>query len=790
MFKNYIKSALRFIKQNKVFAAINLLGLSTALAVSFIMMLYIINEYSYDNCHKNRKRVYKVLNYYVDFKRSAAETPYVLSKALKDQFPQIEKATTIGRIPGFMLKFNEDSIIVRESYGATSDIFDIFTIPLINGASERNILDDPNSIIISRSLSEIIFHKENPVGQEITAVINKKKEVLLVKGVFEDMPINTTFSARCLLNGKWTTESINKDFNITDAETNWTMNFWRTWILLSKGTNPHDIESQLRAFEIKNIGQNPQYNYSLQNLSDVYLGSENIMNAGTTGSRSNIRLFFSIAILIVLVATVNYIILSTAVSSDRSMEIGIRKTFGAINNNLKGQLLSESVLLSVFVLPVALLLMRLALPSGSELFETKLTILKSNLPIYAVVYLTLTLLIGIVSGLYTSSYLSRLKVIDVIKSTNLQGRRKQFFRSILIIIQLVIFCSFVSASMIIRSQYNFAIKKDPGYFNKDIILIDLGRDFRAYSAYINSIRSSPDIIMAGGVMEGLPMQSSMSMMIPHFQDKSLKVNVEGLAVDFGFLQTMGIRLVDGRLFSQEFGSDMSQAIVLNEKAVKQLGIIDPVGKQFFNQSIIGVVKDFNLHSIHTDIPPLSISMTDRYIQQVAVHYKPGSLKRILPMLENEWKKTAPGRPFSFTTIEDLIKSIYASEKNLSRIVSISALFTLLIAAFGLFGLTMFVTRSRVREIGIKKVFGSTATAIVCSFMIGNLFLVGIATLISIPVTFYFMNKWLNNFAYHTDINWWIFLTSFIIASGVVLLTVFFHSYKASQINPVDALRHE
>jgi putative ABC transport system permease protein len=253
---------------------------------------------------------------------------------------------------------------------------------------------------------------------------------------------------------------------------------------------------------------------------------------------------------------------------------------------------------------------------------------------------------------------------------------------------------------------------------------------------------------------------------------------------------MGIKILQGREFSQDFGSDLKQSVMLNEAAIKQLGIKEPLGKQLFGSTIIGIVKDFNLHSIHSNIPPLMINMTDKYIQQVVVHYKPGTLANILPMLEAEWKKAAPERPFQFTPIEDMIKSIYSPERNLSTIVSIFALFTLLIAAFGLFGLTLFIARSRIKEIGIKKTFGSSEQSIVYSFLIDNLILVITAGLLCVPVTIYFMTKWLNKFAFKTQINWWVFLISFVVSAVVVLMTVYIHSYRASRVNPVNALRYE
>lgn len=791
MLRNFLRSALRFIKHNKVFAGINLLGLSIALAASFIMLLFVINELSYNRCHKNSKQIFRVLNYYVDFKNTQSGTPYVLATALKDEFPQVEKAIKTRYLRGFSLKLKDESVIpVNDAIATDSGIFSIFTLPLISGSSAQNLLDELNDIVLSRSLAEKLFPGQNPVGQEISGVANNASQIFTVSGVFEDLPQNSTLRTNCLLNSRWTLEPINKSFGITNADVNWTMNFWTTWVLLSKGCDIKALENSFRVFEAKNIGEKSPYRYSLQNLGDVYLKSEHVANAGITGSIKNVRLFSAIAFLIVLVAAINYIILSTAVSTGRRLEIGIRKTYGAVNRSIKNQLLSESVLMALIVLPVALVLMRIALPSAGRLFQTKLSIISSNLGIYISVYLALTIIIGIVSGLYTSSYLSGLKVMDILKSSTHTGRNKQFFRSILIILQLVIFCTFVSATIIIRQQYKYALNKDPGYFNRDVLLIELGRDFKGYSAYINSIKSNPNVIMAGGVMDGLPMQGSMSFMYPNFQDNTLRVKVEGLAVDYGFVETMGLKILEGRSFSQDFGSDLKQSAMLNETAVKQLGITDPLGKKIGNQTIIGIVKDFNLHSIHSEIPTLMIDMTDKYIQQVAVHYKPGSLTSILPMLEAEWKKAAPDRPFSYTTIEDMTRTIYSSERNLSTIVSIFALFTLLIAAFGLFGLTLFVARSRTKEIGIKKAFGSSGHSIVVSFLKNNLVLVISAALLSVPVTYYFMARWLNNFAFKAAISWWVFVISFATAAVVVLLTVYFHSYKASRINPVDALRHE
>jgi len=788
MFRNYLKSAFRFLKRNKLFAGINALGLSIALAASFIILLFVINELSYNSGHKNRYRVFRVLNYYTEFKTTQSGTSYILASALKDAFPQVEKAANINTVQ-LKLRQGEEFIQIYQALASGSDIFDMFTFSFLYGDKKPDLINDQNSIALSREIAEKLFGKVNPVGKEIAGKINNKDQVFVVTGVFEDLPVNSTFKAKCFVNSKWSIEPMNKAFNTNNADVNWNIDIWRTWVMLSEDCDVSALENQFRAFEKKYLGEKPVKRFSLQKLSDVYLGSDNVMNTGIKGNLSNIRLFLAIAVLIVVVAAFNFIILSTAVSTGRVKEIGIRKTSGAGIHSIRTQLLNESILLAMLVLPFALLLAWLAMPFAGKLMQTRLEIITTNIPVYLVVYLTLTLLIGIASGFYTSFYLSRLSVVDVLKNTIRTGKSKSLFRSAMIVTQLVIFCAFVSGTLIIRSQYKYALTKDLGHYKKDIVLVDV-EDCKSYSAYLNSIRSNPYVISAAGVMEGVPMLGSMSAMYEHFQDKTQKVKVEGMATDFQFLNTLGIQIIDGRDFSEEFGSDLKQSAILNETAVKKLGITDPVGKKLGSKNIIGVAKDFNLHSIHTDIPPMMITLTDRYIRQVAVHYKSGTLENLLPVLESDWKKTDSVAPFSYINIEDLIQNLYSTEKNLSTIVSISALFTLLIAAIGLFGLTLYLVRTQTKEIGIKKVFGISEHVIIGTFLKRNFVLVFISSVLSVPITWYFMNKWLSGFAYHTTISWWVFAVAFGVAAAVVLLTVLYHSWRASRINPVEALRYE
>ncbi len=790
MIKNHLISALRFLRRNKLFAGINILGLSLSLAASFIILLFVINELSYNSSFKNRKQIYRVLDYSIDFKITEDETPYVLSKSIEDDFPQVKYVVRTRNMEGFQIKLNEEFIPVSNAVGTDSEIFKIFDISVIG--QQENILDEPNSIVLSQKQAQMLFPNEDPIGKQLLALANDKEEVFEVKGVFDDIPVNSTFQADCFINSKWPLEQLNLRIKNKNAETSWRSNFWETWLFLDKNADLASLDERFRTLEKKVFSEEDKFDFFVQNLTDVYLGSEEINSGASKGNLKNIRIFSAIALLIIIVAAFNYIILSTAVSTGRAKEVGVRKTNGASARSIQKQLLNESVVLVMLVLPVALFLAWLGKPYAEELFQTKLLIIHSNIFIYVVVYLALTLFIGLASGIYTSSILSKLNVISILNNSFQTGKRKSRVRVALIVVQLVIFCSFVSSTLIIRSQYKYTLEKDPGYYNKDILFVDMGESSKNSTAFINAIKAYPNVISAGGSIEALPMINywPYNIELPH--DKSKKVSIELLVFDFDFVETMGIQVLEGRSFSREFGSDDEASYLLNEKAVELLGLTDPIGKKIdvAEGTIIGVVKDFNLHSFHRNIPPLLMSVSDRFVRQVAIRYKPGTLGNLLPIIKTEWEKVAHDQAFNYKTIEEFKKEVYTEERNLSVIVSICALFSLLIATFGLFGLTLFVMKTQTKAIGIKRVFGSSEKGIVFSFLRENFVMVVIATILSIPFTIFVMNRWLNDFAYKTPITWWVFAIAFMLAAFVVLATVLFHSYWASRVNPVEALKYE
>lgn len=789
MYRNYFRTALQSLKKNKLFTLINTVGLSIALAVTFLIVLFVVNELSYNRCHDKRDRVYRILNYYSESNAMSEDTPYILASTLKDDFSQIEKATQTSGVSSFRLKFKDEYFDIGNVIATGSEIFDIFTLPLVSCQANQNLLDDQKSIVISRKIAEKLFPGQDPVGKSIEGEIEYQPCVFTITGVLKDIPVNSTFRPNCLVNSKWSIDPVNQIFSITNADKKWDVTSWQTWVLLKDGAQSNEVSNHLKDFALKHVGDLSYATYSLQNLTDVYLRTGKLLNTGTDKIR-DIRLLSIIAIVILIIATINYVLLSTAVSTVRSKEIAIRKTFGASSGTVKKQLYVESILMASLALPIAVLLAFTTIPHAEKLFQTRFLIIDTNLIIYSLIFLSITILIGFASGIYAAGYLSKLKVVSILKNYVEFGKNKAAFRSLLIVAELIIFCVFVSSALIVRSQYKYFLTKSPGYITENTIMIELGFDFRGYAPYLNAIKSNPNVVSAAGSLYGLPSRSSGTVMVPNYRDKSKNVKLEGMVVDYGFLETMGIQLVEGRYFSPAFGKDMANSVILNETAVKQLEIVDPVGKLFDSLTIVGVVKDFMPYSLEQEIAPQFIMLNTEYTFIIGVHYKPGTLNGLLSFLESEWEKVEPDKPFQYTSIEDATKEIYASQKRLISIMTFTAIFSLLISMSGLFGLTLFTTRSRTKEIGIKMVLGSSESSIILSVLRKNLLEVIFAAIISVPITYYVMDQWLSTFAYRISINGWFFAISLGVAIAVVVLTVIVLLLKLARTNPTESLRYE
>nr|WP_319401127.1 FtsX-like permease family protein [uncultured Carboxylicivirga sp.] len=783
---HFFKTAFRFVRRNKVFTAINMVGLSLALTVSFIILLYVINELSYNRFLKNNDKLYRVTLFNKAFDTHDTGTPYVFATGLTETLPQIDKVVRTRRVRKFSIKRNEEWLDVNEAIASEPDIFPLFEIDL-HGES-KECLNGMNTIVLSYDLANKIFADKDPLGQEVTCLINGEEQLMVVKGLYKNLPVNSSFQSDCFIDIQWTVNSINKayePYGMTNVEQQWDFPFWGTWVLLKSNV---DVAQFQKTLAETTFGNKDQLVFGIQSYKDAYLYSD-VWGGRRVGNLQNIKIFSSIALLILLAASFNYVILSTVISTTRSKEIAIRKTIGATKANTSIQIFGESVLMAFMSLPLAVVFMMVFKPFAEKLFQTDLTIIQSNIALYLMAYVGITLMIGIISGSYLNFYLARLNVIDILKNKRI-ARRKPIFRNALVLFQLVVFSVLISSMLVIRTQYQYGLNYNSGYEKDNIIVLDIGEGLKDYQILLDRLRTNPNVLCAGGTYFSLPMDPRMSSMYPSFEDESVSVKVDGMAVDYDFIEAMGLLVKEGRSFSKESGNDLQNAVILNEKAVQMLGIHDPVGKKLLDKTIIGVIKDFNLYSLRDAIPPLTIEIVDSYLNQIAIRYRENSLPLLLPFIKEQWNKLGEDRPFSYSTINDITASLYTDEQNLNSIVSIFSLVALFITALGLFGLILFVGKQHTKEIGIRKVMGCSRASIIYLFMTKNIQLATVSIIISIPLTFYFMTDWLNNFQYKINFPWWVFMVAFVALIVVVVSTIFYHSYKASSANPVDALRYE
>lgn len=790
MFSHYLKTALRNLTGSKIVSIISISGYAIGLTCALLILLYVLNETSYDRCHKNRKQIYRVLVEYVGFWEQPL-TQYILAPTLKSNFPEITGITRINWLFADIKKGEEYITNVRFS-SADNDIFKIFTLPFLKGDPE-SALTDPFSVVISESMAREYFMNEDALGKILTIKLWEEEIHLTVSAVMEEIPENSTFRADFIVPTDLAAKYWAQRFNQNDFMVNWTATFFgHTYLLLQKNYQPSELEKKFTEFEKTYLPEGFKIKFHLQPLKDVYLRSSHLVNNRAEGNIRNVYTFALVGFIILIIAGINYTILTTARSSTRSKEIGIRKVAGAGKNTLVKQILGESIITSFLALPVALLLSHLLLPYINQLFRRQLAIHYSENWQFIAGFILLTLFVGLISGSYLAFYLSSFQPADVLKSKINTGITRSVYQKVLIVIQLIIFIVLILGTVVIYKQIRYALQQDMGLNKEGLVMIYFDNDdFRKrYGSFKEEISKNPEILNVSGAVFSPPYNGGTEWEVPRVDDPDQVIKVEGLAVDFNYIETLGFTLIDGRTFSPEFAGD-SNAIMLNETAVIKLGLVDPVGQLINNQPVIGVIKDFHLHSFHKEVKPMIISiMPLKYAHEVVIRIKPENISRIMVFIEDEWKEFAPDVPFDYSFFNDALEELYRDEQRFGKIISLFTLLAIFIASIGLFGLSLFIGEQRVKEIGIRKVFGSSVIRIIKLILKEYILMVLIANLIAWPVAYYLMNKWLQNFAYHTKIDIWLFIGAAALSMFIVLTTMSFQTIKAAQTNPVKTLRYE
>ena len=813
MFRNYLKIAFRSLKKNKGFTALNILGLAAGLGVCLLIVLYVTDELSYDRYNVNADRIYRIDEdiYLNNTQYESVTTSKFFGPTLVASYPKIEQMVRF-RNPGDQLVRKGNTHILDHHFTfADSTIFKVFTLPMIAG-DPNTALNNPHSIVIDESAARRYFNSTDVVGR--TLEIGTNNTPLKITGVIRDMPEQSQFHFSFI-------RPIREAYNFNDhSDNDWVSNAYYTYILAQAGTTRAEVQKDVdevvklrispalqQMFRTSAAGLEKAGNHfrcRIFPLTDVHLHSN---KSGELEANSNIQfvyIFSVIAVLILLIACVNFMNLSTARSANRAREVGIRKVAGSTKGHLILQFLTESVLLSLFALVLALGLAVLLLPMFNQLAGKSLHANVLFTGRFLPVLILLVLLVGCLAGSYPAFYLSSFQPIQVLKGKIAAGFKSSWLRSSLVVFQFFISIGLIVSTLVIYRQLHYIRNKEVGFNREQVLVIhdtwSLGRDG---TALLRKDLTSLAAVTDATVTPDLPTVDGQYWQEGWFPDASLDARkailMTTLRVDDHYVPTLGMQIVKGRNFDlAQFPTD-STAIILNEAAVAMLGVKAPLKLILYNHDgdyklltfhVIGVVKDFNYNSLHDNIHPLLMVFNTFNWSNMAVRFHTNDIPSLIRQVEGKLHAAKQGLPFSYTFMDNDFDKLYHAEQQTGQVFITFAIFAILIACLGLFGLVTYAAEQRTKEIGIRKVLGASVNSIVG--LIGKDFtmLVGIAALIAFPAAWWAMYKWLDTFAYRTEISWWIFLLAGAAALAIALLTVSIQTMRAALANPVKSLRSE
>ncbi|MCX6226753.1 MAG: ABC transporter permease [Bacteroidia bacterium] len=794
MFFNYLKTSLRNLLRYKGYSLINIIGLTIGLASSILILLFVLDELSYDRFHKNFDRIYRVsvkgTIQGMDVSSTASCNPIgpVLVKELLgvEQYTRYIDATPLVR--------NGDKNFVEDGFlYADSTFFDIFTTRLIAG-NTSTALSKPDALVLTRSLAVRYFGTTDVVGK--TLQVFDPPRSFSVEGVIEDYPPNSHFRFTMLASY----------LSYPDYQSNlWVNNSPSTYIRIAVNAGQKVIESEMESIVDKYVGpqvlqytgvdlikfkeSGSSYGYVLTPLIDIHLKQV----IGT------VYIFSLIALFLLIVASINFMNLATARASSRAREVGIRKVVGSLRSQLIGQFLTESSLLTLISFLLSILLVYLALPYFNDISDKQLSVSLINWPVFVPVLLLLLVLISLASGGYPSFFLSRFNPVSVLKGKLQMGIRSGWLRRTLVVIQFLITISLIACTLIVFRQNRFITGKDLNFDKENLLIIKRTNTLGNQSElFVNRIKNIPGV-QSVTLTRQLPGSNSMSSTtFRRDGDPGDKISViNNISSDHRFIEAMKIGLVSGRFFSKEFASD-STAVVINESAARRLEWSDPVNRrimligggvndQDLPLTIVGVIRDYNYESLHEPVKPLIIQLSERG-RFAAIRYSPVNKADLISSIKSVWMQLVPNQPFDYDFLTDKLASNYLKEQRMGKIFTIFAVLAILLACLGLLGLSSFTMEKRKKEISIRKCLGATVSLIMEMLMIETVILVIASAMLASPLSYYTMNKWLQDFSYRISIGTGVFLLATLIALTIALATILYHVYRTSVRNPVDALK--
>jgi len=802
MFKNYLKIAIRNLWNQKSFTFINIVGLSLGMTCFILILMYVKFEVSYEAFHQNNDRIYRVAieRIYPDKTRLWGRTAFPVAQTFQNEFPEVLHGTRILANTNFnaLISYGDKHIYDNSAFFADPNFFDVFSIPLIQG-DPGTALCDQNAVVITEETARRFFGDEDAMGRTLT--INNADYT--VTGVSENVPKNSHFHYNFLLS------------LITLPVYNgqqW-INAWGafTYILLHENCDAKKFEAKFpkmvekyMAPEVVDevqisfkefVAAGNGYRFFLQPLKDIHLKSKLDQEIEANGNIMYVYLFSGISIFVLIIACINFMNLTTARFANRAKEVGIRKAVGSTRIQLILQFLTESTLLSGLALIIAMGVALSSLTAFNNLTGTELDFTVFDRGFLLPGIIGLVCVVGLLAGSYPAFFLSSFRPVTVLKGSLGRGSKNSYLRNALVVFQFAISIILIASTLVISQQIEFMLNKDLGFDKEHVVVIrNTGVLDQQVEAFKQELLKRSDVIHVSG-SAGLPggaLDGNVHRLEGTSDDRAVSMSM--IVADYDYVETMGMKIIAGRNFSRDFGTEQDR-YVLNETAVKILGLSEPVGARitdhFRTYTVIGVLKDFHFKPLHTEISPVIYALNPRpFANFISVRIRPEDISGTLSGIEKSWHSFTGERPFEYSFLDDDLAAQYAAEQKTRQISAIFSGIAILIGCLGLFGLAAFTAEQRTKEIGVRKVLGASTSHIMSLLIREFTKLVAIAFIVGTPLAYLAMQRWLKNFAYSVNLSINPFILSGLLALGIALLTVSFQAVKAALQNPLESLRYE
>jgi putative ABC transport system permease protein len=786
MIKNYLKVAFRNIRRHKGFSFINIAGLAIGLACCLLITIWVLDELSYDKFHENAANLCRVEEdqHYSGRIFYVYVTPYPLGPALKAEIPEIIDATRVVWTGGVLFKYGENTFFEDGGRAVDPSFLKMFTYPLVKG-DKTTALDSPFSVVLTQDLAEKYFGEEDPLGRVMT--LNDKYE-FTVTGVLENIPHNTYLQFDFLVPYeilKRTGQTNEEDFG---------SNSIFTFVQLPDGMSPEQVNPKIFGFIRTKIPES-RTDLRLMPFTKLHL-HEFFGYEKSAGAIQYVYIFSVIAFIVLLIACINFMNLSTARSANRAKEVGLRKVVGAVKGHLVRQFYGESVVYAFIALILAVGIVTLLLPAFSNLSAKNLSWGVAGIGTILIGLLGITLFTGMVAGSYPALLLSAFQPARVLKGSLLSGSGGARFRRVLVVVQFALSILLIIGTAVVYNQLNYIKNMRLGWDREHLVYIPLRADTRrSYDALKQELVQNPQVINVTGTSE-LPTHIGSNSGGSDWEgkDPEFQILIGFNSVDFDFIETLKIEMVDGRSFDKAHSSDLNTGWIVNEEVAELMGKESVIGERFrhvgVEGTIVGVMKNFHYQSLRNKIEPLAINANPDNLNYMIIRIPPENITGSLGYIEQTWKRILPAFPFEYRFMDDRYERMYRSEQRIGTILRYFAVLAVVVACLGLFGLASFMAEKRTKEIGIRKVLGASIGQITLLLCKEFFLLVIVANLIAWPAAYFAMRKWLQSYAYRVDLGYFVFIGAMLLALFVAILSVGYQAIRAARANPAISIRYE